>query len=121
MIAKNTGLVLGGEVLYLVWAGGGCMFRSIGGLVGSSPWRVFIWFVFLLRLFKSKLGPQVMQASALFPIFPQRLQIVFCLTWGDLMYVWRVYVSLLVGDEAPKLLEHWPEDVKLVGDKIMYI
>ena len=41
--------------------------------------------------------------------------------WGASINIWWVAVLLLVEDESPKLLEHWPEGVKFVGASMIYI
>ena len=55
------------------------MFHSLGDSVGSSPLRALNWFVFLLIIGGRKLGPRIIQASALCPILPNISQIIFCL------------------------------------------
>ena len=95
MIAETTGLVLGGEVMDLNWAVGGWMFHSFGVSVGSSTWRAFNWFVFILRLGGRKLGSRLMQASALWLILPHNYQIIFWLTRRAAITSRRVDVSLL--------------------------
>ena len=65
IIAENTGLLLGGDVLDLKWAAGGWLFNCLGGSGGSSPWWALNLFVFILILGGSNLGPYMMQESAL--------------------------------------------------------
>ena len=121
MISETTGLVLEWEVLYLKWAAGGWMLHSLGSSFGSSPWRALNWFVFLIRIGGRDFGPRMMQASALRPILPQHLQIVFCLVRRAAITGWRDYVSLLIKYEELKWREHWPEVVNVVGAPIISI
>ena len=57
------------------------MFQPLGISVGSLTLSVFNWFIFLLRIGGSNLGPRVMQASSSCPILPQHQQINVCITW----------------------------------------
>ena len=41
------------------------MLHSLGESVGSLSLRAFNWFIFLLRIGRRKLGPRMMQTSAL--------------------------------------------------------
>ena len=91
MIAETTELVFG--VLELKWAAGSWLFYYIGGLFGPSPWWALNWFICLLRLGRSNLGPQMIQALDLCPILPQHSQILFCLMWRASITVWRDYLS----------------------------
>ena len=52
----------------------------------------------ILRLVGSKLGPRMIQASALCPILPQYLQITLCSTQRAARNGWIVSVSLSVED-----------------------
>ena len=71
MIAENAGLFLEEEVLGLKWSDGYWLFQYLGGSVGSSPWRAFHWFIFLLRLRGMKLGTRIIQSSSLCQIITQ--------------------------------------------------
>ena len=53
----NHRIFWGGEVLDLKWAYVGCLFRYLGGSVGSSPWRALNLFIFLIILGGANLGP----------------------------------------------------------------
>ena len=78
------------------------MFYSLGVAVGSSSLIQLNWFIFLIILGGSKLGQQIIQASALCPILPQHLQTVFCLMWRSKITGGRVDVSMLVEEEYTK-------------------
>ena len=65
---NQTGLLSGGEVRDFKWTDRGWMFQPLVGSVGSLPWSVFNWFIFLLILGGSNLGPWMIQASSFFSI-----------------------------------------------------
>ena len=100
MISETKGLVLEGEVLDLKWASGGWLFHYIGGSYGSSPWSLLNWFIFILIIGGRNFGPRTMQASALCPILPQHLQILFCLVRWSTMTIWRDTVWLFMEYEG---------------------
>ena len=82
----------------LKWASGGWMFHSLGVSVGLSTWKALNWSIFILRLGGRNLGTRMIQASALCPILPHHLQIIFCLIWRAAITGLRVALSLLVED-----------------------
>ena len=55
-----------------------------------------------LRLDGGDLGPRMMQTSALCPIIPQHLQIIFCIMRKSEITGWIDAVSLLMEDERLK-------------------
>ena len=61
------------EVLYLKLYGVGWLFRYNGGSVGSSPLMLLNSFIFILIIGGRKLGPRIMQSSALCTIILQHL------------------------------------------------
>ena len=78
------------------------MFHYIGGSVGSSPERDLNWIIFLLKIDGSKLLSRMTQASALCPIHPNLLQIIFFQNWITEITGWRVAESMLMKYEGSK-------------------
>ena len=118
---ETTGLVFEGEVLDLRWTYVGWLIHSLGGSFGLSLWRAFEWFVFLPIFGGSNFGPQMMQESALCPIFPHHSQILFCLVQRAAITGCRDAVPLLMKDEGLKWWELWLEVFNFIGSPIISI
>ena len=121
MIAETTGLVLGGRLRYLKWTSGGWLFHYLGGSVGSSQWSELNWLIFILRMGGRKLLPRMIHESALCPILPHNLQIIFCITCRAAMTVFRVNVLLFVEYDLLKGRELWAEEIPVFWTMILLL
>ena len=98
----NRRTLLGGEVLDLKWASVYWLLHPLDVSVGSSSFRTLDWFIFIIILGGSNLGPWMIQASSLCTILPQHSQIIFCLMRRYSITGWRVTIALLLEDEGQK-------------------